>query len=65
MIGRRRPTIPRRNDHDRLVTYADLAQWAGITLAQAEARFGSPGGPERLRIAGEDCFWEHDVRHLL
>jgi hypothetical protein len=49
----------------KLVTYVDLAQWAGITLTEAERRFGSPGGPERLRIAGEDCLWEHDARRLL
>jgi hypothetical protein len=55
----------RRPSTARLVTYADLAQWAGITLAEAERRFGAPGGPERLRIAGEDCFWEHDALQLL
>jgi hypothetical protein len=60
----RRPGLDRGNPA-RLVTYADVAQWAGISLAEAEHRFQLPDGPERLRIAGEDCFWEHDARRFL
>ena len=59
-----RPQL-RRPACTRLVTYADLAEWTGVTLAEAERRYGSLGGPERLRIAGEDYFWEHQVLPLL
>lgn len=48
-----------------IVTYIDLAEWAGITISEAEQRFGGADGPERMRIAGEDCFWVAGVLQFI
>lgn len=53
------------SDPDTVVTYIDLADWAQITLVEAERRFGVPNGPERMRIAGQDYFRVRDVLHFL
>jgi hypothetical protein len=52
-------------DPNGLVNSVELAEWAGVTLSQTEDRLDSPGGPRRLRIAGLDYYWVHDVIRFL